>query len=248
MTTPGGRSFKDGGVDHVLQDILTRLGKLERANRLTGASIGSGGLTVKDGGAINVEDSLGVVQVVLDSLGLNVGSGLVVVDEDGVDIDSGLVVMDSNGININAGGVILDNTGLRVSGGYVTAIDVEIDDDFTTNQTLTTTQAEKVSVDVPVASWATSALVLMYSSVQCAVGTNGPLGIICSARVDAVDEGSNQQDAAASTTSTSSMFKAKLLASPGATVELATYAARNGGSGNPATALCRVSGAVISIR
>ena len=64
---------ESGGDADRWAEMERRISALERANRLTSASIGSGGLTVKDGGAIQVGGD-----VVLDPSGLHVAGGDVV--------------------------------------------------------------------------------------------------------------------------------------------------------------------------
>lgn len=76
MSLPPGFPERGGFAD-MFSDVQRRLAALERSARLTSASIGSGGLTVKDGGAITILDSLGNPDVVLNSDGLEVIGGFV---------------------------------------------------------------------------------------------------------------------------------------------------------------------------
>jgi hypothetical protein len=58
--------------DQTLTNIERRLAALERSGRAGYTSIGEGGLTVKDGGNIQILDSSGNVLVTLDSTGLTI--------------------------------------------------------------------------------------------------------------------------------------------------------------------------------
>ena len=96
------------------RDIERRLRALETAGRLTNASIGSGGLVVKDGGSIAIEG----------------GGGLAVKGGGSIDIEGGggLAVKDGGSIVVEGGdGVELSSSGLEVNGGQVVAVKIESD-------------------------------------------------------------------------------------------------------------------------
>jgi hypothetical protein len=81
---PGTREY--GGLADRLSRIEKRLADLERGNRLPSASVGSGGLTIRDAGALRLLDTSGDVLVTLDTAGLSVDGGLV----RAVHVDSGI--------------------------------------------------------------------------------------------------------------------------------------------------------------
>lgn len=95
------------------QEIERRLAQLERSNRLTSASIGSGGLGVKDGGSIVVEGGSIVVE----------GGSIIVEGGDGVELSS-------SGLEVNGGQVVAvsldsdfqtyDSVPVSLSNSYVT--------------------------------------------------------------------------------------------------------------------------------
>ena len=66
---PGTREY--GGLADRLSRIEKRLADLERGNRLPSASVGSGGLTIRDAGALRLLDTAGNVLVTLDADGLH---------------------------------------------------------------------------------------------------------------------------------------------------------------------------------
>ncbi|MFA5636430.1 MAG: hypothetical protein WC977_11085, partial [Anaerovoracaceae bacterium] len=82
--TPGMPEY--GGLADRFSRIEKRLADLERGHRLTSASIGSGGLTIRDAGALRLLDTSGDVLVTLDTAGLSVDGGLV----RAVHVDSGI--------------------------------------------------------------------------------------------------------------------------------------------------------------
>ena len=82
--TPGMPEY--GGLADRFSRIEKRLADLERGHRLTSASVGSGGLTIRDAGALRLLDTSGDVLVTLDTAGLSVDGGLV----RAVHVDSGI--------------------------------------------------------------------------------------------------------------------------------------------------------------
>lgn len=67
--TPGMPEY--GGLADRIKNLEAQVAKLNRARRLQSASIGSGGLTVKDGGVIRFEDANGDVTTALSASGLD---------------------------------------------------------------------------------------------------------------------------------------------------------------------------------
>lgn len=90
MTTA--RKYRYPVSDHEAlwrQDIERRLAQLERTGRLTSASIGSGGLTIRDGGELRFRDESGQVTAALTADGLDAvtaqkAAGLTLVEHDDI--------------------------------------------------------------------------------------------------------------------------------------------------------------------
>lgn len=146
-------------------DIDRRIGKLETAARLTSASVGSGGITVKDGGKLSFLDTSGNVLFTIDE------NGLITFEADG----SQLSVLDGTRLRFNrsdgtrsleitpAGGqklyaangttelVVLDADGLHVAGGLVQSLWFASSEDVTANITLTTSPQTvgDITIDPP---------------------------------------------------------------------------------------------------
>lgn len=100
-----------GGVGDRLAGIERRLSALETAPRLTSASIGSGGLSIKGGGKLQLVDASGAVLVQLDT------EGIEIFEADG----STLISLDGTGLRLNdaAGTKLIDLTtgGLKAYSG-----------------------------------------------------------------------------------------------------------------------------------
>lgn len=110
------------------RDVERRLRALETAGRLTNASIGSGGLVVKDGGVISVE---GGAVTVRDGSGTRLveltSSGLLVYEADGETVSARL---DAGGVaqevNAEADQTVLAETEFT-STGFVDVIDADLE-------------------------------------------------------------------------------------------------------------------------
>jgi len=144
---PGTREY--GGLADRLSRIEKRLADLERGNRLPSASVGSGGLTIRDAGALRLLDTSGDV----------------------------LVTLDTSGVDIAAGLVQLTQAGLSVDGGLVRAVHVDYGIDQFSNATITTTKATIVSREFTYPSWCQTAWVLGWGSIQLSNSTGGVVGL-----------------------------------------------------------------------
>jgi hypothetical protein len=160
---PGTREY--GGLADRLSRIEKRLADLERGNRLPSASVGSGGLTIRDAGALRLLDTSGDV----------------------------LVTLDTSGVDIAAGLVQLTQAGLSVDGGLVRAVHVDYGIDQFSNATITTTQATIVSREFTYPSWCQTAWVLGWGSIQLSNSTGGVVGLEAAIRY-LTDGGSQYQD------------------------------------------------------
>ena len=142
---------EQGSFTDRFSEIERRLRALESANRLTSASIGSGGLRIKDGGKITFLDSSGAVLATLDENGVLVAGAPVLLDGDGLDIGSGLVVVDSDG--------------LKLDGILQPALSVLTESDAA-NITLTTTLTTINEVTFTIPSWADEVSIVTIARLQ----------------------------------------------------------------------------------
>lgn len=180
-----------GGLVDTLKDFERRLTALERSDRLTSASIGSGGLAIK-GGALNLYNSSNVLLAILDALGLTFkeadGSDLLVADGSKLrynrsDGSRQLEITPAGGLKIYAANgtteqVVLDSAGLVVGGGVVVAQDIQIADDGFTNVSLTTTHTEHSSIVFTIPSWVVTVFVLAYGMAQITNSSGGVQGVV----------------------------------------------------------------------
>lgn len=75
---------------NTIRELEKRVRILENANRLTSSSVGSGGIDVKDGGAIRIYAPDGSVLVTLDSSGLTASGGTI----SGATVEGGVIRTD----------------------------------------------------------------------------------------------------------------------------------------------------------
>jgi hypothetical protein len=154
------------------RSLENRLAELERqvrsmrAAQLPRSVVGSGGITIKDGGKITFLDSGGAVLATLDENGVLVAGAPVLLDGDGLDVGSGLVVVDAVGVNIASGKVVLDSSGLEVDGGNVQAVWIQTGDDTAQNQSLNTTYAEMAAVTFDPPNWVQTLFVMATATGQ----------------------------------------------------------------------------------
>lgn len=150
----GGRVLHgEDGVEAWAEAVNKRLTNLERSAQLISASVGSGGIIVKDGGQITFLDTIGAALVTVDENGLLVAGSPVRLDGDGLDVANGLVTVDDSGLMVGSD-VIVDSTGLRVIGGYVTPSLWQRYAGSVTNTSLNTTDTDKITLNVTPPSWA----------------------------------------------------------------------------------------------
>ena len=153
---------ESGGFADLFGEVDRRLRALESANRLTSASIGSGGLRVKDGGKITFLDSAGAVLATLDENGVLVAGAPVLLDGDGLQVGSDVVV---------------DATGLQVIGGFVTPIDVDDGQDDAVDVSLDTNFQAVAQVTLNFASWVETASLFVSAFGRMSVAVNKNLHI-----------------------------------------------------------------------
>jgi hypothetical protein len=243
-----------GGLGDRIKELESQVAKLNRARRLESASIGSGGITVRDGGQISFLDTSGNTLFTIDE------NGLITFEADG----SQLSVLDGTRLRFNrsdgtrsleitpAGGakfyasngttevVVLDASGLDVGGGDVIATYTDVKEASTTLDavTLTDTMQEFTNTSFALPSWVASAKVLAIATILGRNTTAGQIGIRASARVNDVDDGLVQSDAPAGTRHQAVHVDEATIntAVDGFTVQISAYGQRNGGSNIDGTA------------
>lgn len=144
---PGMREFKSLG------DRLARaeaeIARINRSRKLQSASIGSGGIKVKDDGSIQFVATDGTVVLEIDK------SAFTFDRADGtrqleITPAGGMKFYESDGSTVIT---TLDGDGLEVIGGMVTPLWIDDQSDFVQNTSLTTTPTTKCSVTFDPPSW-----------------------------------------------------------------------------------------------
>jgi hypothetical protein len=140
-----------GGLGDRIKELESQVAKLNRARKLESASIGSGGITVKDGGKITFLNSAGAVLATLDENGVLVAGAPVLLDGDGLQVGTD---------------VVIDSTGLHVIGGLVTPSESEIQIGQATDVSLTTTPQDVVTLTMTPPSWAQQVYGFVIATAQ----------------------------------------------------------------------------------
>jgi len=152
---------ESGGFAGRFKSIEQRLVALERATRLTSASIGSGGLTVKDDGKIQFVAADETVILELDRSALTYhranGSRILEITPAG-----GLKIYAANGTTEK---LVLDGSGLEIDGIVQPALAVLADTD-SPNPTITTSESTINEVTLPIPSWADEVSLITYARLQ----------------------------------------------------------------------------------
>jgi hypothetical protein len=140
-----------GGLGDRIKELESQVAKLNRARKLESASIGSGGITVKDGGKITFLNTSGAVLATLDENGVLVAGAPVLLDGDGLQVGTD---------------VVIDSTGLHVIGGLVTPSESEIQIGQATDVSLTTTPQDVVTLTMTPPSWAQQVFGFVIATAQ----------------------------------------------------------------------------------
>jgi hypothetical protein len=170
-----------GGLGDRIKELESQVAKLNRARRLESASIGSGGITVRDGGQISFLDTSGNTLFTIDENGLITfeadGSQLSVLDGtrlrfNRADGTRSLEVTPAGGMKIYAANgtteqVVLDSDGLQVAGGLVQAVWFNAQDALLDSQTINTTSTtdrQTITIDPP--AWVEGLSIMAATTMQ----------------------------------------------------------------------------------
>lgn len=154
-----------GGDADKWAEVDRRLSALERANSLTRASIGSGGLTIKDAGKLTFLDSNGDPLVTIDQDGAVISGAPVVLDGDGLDIAGGLVVVNGLGLAVGTD-VVIDAEGLKIGGLLQPALAVLTGSNAANNVSVGTSAVTLNQVVLSIPPWVDEVSIVSIARLQ----------------------------------------------------------------------------------
>lgn len=164
------------GLADRIKTLEAQVARINRARKLQSASIGSGGLAIKDGGTIRLVDDSGdtVAELDKDSQTFfdNAGNPLTVLN------GSGLTVGDD---------VVIDSDGLKITDVLQEANWIDEQFEFDTTPTLSTSFADLVSVTISPPSWVETLSVLAYGAAHASQSTLDVNQLSAFIRIDGTD-------------------------------------------------------------